>query len=704
MRQQSALEMTKKDNFERSVIMSRHASVWLVAVVFLLAVVATAEGQSAPSPLQAIEEMERQQRDAKGDVALGGIMTVTYPANIIDTDERFYPPLIELAQLLKTPERQHYRIVLKGYTDSKGRRAANRRISLQRAESLKKLLVNHPAMAISEDRITAEGHGEENPVASETTPEGRNQNRRVEIHLSGGVKKAARLAGKRPDTRQKFEAKSQQADGIFSASAALPESQSMEGAQRSAEPEAVRLSLIEAIQRGLEGNQDIRVVSFMPKRAAEDLTGAEAVYDPEFFVDGRFRRDPNLQSSVTRIVMEDDGLLEAGIRKPLATGGSLSGSLAARYSDLINSGFDRTYKYIFAPTLEIRQPLLKNIGAKEEKTAIKIANYQLNISEEEFRQKAIDISARISRAYWQLYLLREFVRIDRENFEMAEEVYRRERVRVTEGISQSIDVERARSNAKSRQGNLLQSRQRLGIATDQLKLLMNWSNLTIDSDVAILPTEEPQTAPIEVHEKEAIERALKNRPETKQAGQQLEISKAEESLYRHRRLPDLDVFGRYAVSGYSDEFSDAYDNTSFNDEDSWAVGLNFSYPIGNRSAEARFRSKAIARQQSEAQIERIRSHIKQDVKQVLLSIAFAEGEIESTRAAKESAVSVVQGEFIRFELGQTTNEELLRAQDLLAANSRNYVRAVVDYNIAKAELTRAQGLLPGGIEIETYKD
>jgi outer membrane protein TolC/outer membrane protein OmpA-like peptidoglycan-associated protein len=701
--------MTKKDNFERSVIMSRHAPAWLVAIVFLLAVFATAEGQITPSPLTVLKEMEWQYREAKGDVALGDIMAVTYPANIVEADERCYARLIELAEALKTPERRHYRIVLKGYADTSGYLPANQRLSLQRAESLKQLLVHHPSMAISEDRITVEGHGEKNPVAPGTTREERRQNRRVEIHLIGNVAAAVALQAEQRQAEQeivrsKSAPQAENIQDIVSSSATSSEGPSTGEAEPAAVPEAVRLSLLEAIQRGLEGNQDIRVVSFTPMQAEEDLTDAEAVYDPEFFVDGRFRRDPNLQSSVTRIVMEDDGLLQAGIRKPLSTGGSLSGSLAARYSDLNNAGFDRTYRYIFAPTVEIRQPLLKNIGAKEEKTAIKIANYQLNISEEEFRQKAIDISARISRAYWQLYLLREFVRIDRENFEMAEEVYRRERVRVTEGISQSIDVERARSNAKSRQGNLLQSRQRLGIATDQLKLLMNWSNLTIDSDVAILPTEAPQTAPIEVHEKEAIERALLNRPETKQAGQRLEISKAEESLYRHRRLPALDVFGRYAVSGYADEFSDAYDDTSFNDEDSWAVGLNFSYPIGNRSAEARFRSKAIARQQSEAQIERIQSHIKQEVKQVLLSIAFAEGEIESTRVAKESALKVVQGEFIRFEIGQTTNEELLRAQDLLAANSRNYVRAVVDYNIAKAELTRAQGLLPEGITVEAGKD
>ena len=58
------------------------------------------------------------------------------------------------------------------------------------------------------------------------------------------------------------------------------------------------------------------------------------------------------------------------------------------------------------------------------------------------------------------------------------------------------------------------------------------------------------------------------------------------------------------------------------------------------------------------------------------------------------------GEFARFDIGQTTNEELLRAQDLLAAASRSFNRAVVDYNIAMAELGRAQGILPDGVAME----
>ena len=56
--------------------------------------------------------------------------------------------------------------------------------------------------------------------------------------------------------------------------------------------------------------------------------------------------------------------------------------------------------------------------------------------------------------------------------------------------------------------------------------------------------------------------------------------------------------------------------------------------------------------------------------------------------------------FTRFDIGQTSNEELLRAQDLLAMTSRSYARAIADYNTTIQELTRAQGILPDGVTIE----
>ena len=462
----------------------------------------------------------------------------------------------------------------------------------------------------------------------------------------------------------------------------------------------VRLSLLDAIRFSLLGNRGIDVVAYEPRQAQEEAKGAQSVYDPLLFSDASFSRDPNLESSVTDIVTEDNGITRTGIRKPLETGGSLSAYLETRYGDLNNAQFDRVYKNLFAPTLELRQPLLNNLGGKKEKTAIKIANYQANISKEEFREKVIETANSVAKVYWQLYLFRELIAVNQQNLDMAEEVYRREAERLARGITQPLDVARARSNAEARRSTLLRSKEEYRVAMDRLKLLLNWKKLRIDSEHEVIPVEPPRTASLNVDETEAIETALKYRPEIVKAKQEVMIRQVDEDLAANQRLPKLDAFGRYGVSGYGEDFRDAIDDVSFNQGNVWAVGLNFEWAIGNRSAKSQYRKKKLKRLQSNAQLKSLEDDIKLDIKQVLQRIVTSQGEIAASRLAKDAAEKVVEGEFTRFDIGQTSNEELLRAQDLLAVTSRSFFRAIADYNIALHELTRAKGGLPDGVTIE----
>jgi outer membrane protein OmpA-like peptidoglycan-associated protein len=76
-------------------------------------------------------------------------------------------------------------VLIRGFTDAKGPPAANLVLSQKRAASVKNWLVKNGA--ITETKIATEGYGEKEPVAANTNPdgtdnpEGRQQNRRVEI-------------------------------------------------------------------------------------------------------------------------------------------------------------------------------------------------------------------------------------------------------------------------------------------------------------------------------------------------------------------------------------------------------------------------------------------------------------------------------------------------------------------------------------------
>lgn len=67
-----------------------------------------------------------------------------------------------------------------GYTDSTGSLELNKRLSTERADSVANVLI---MQGISNTRLMTQGAGPSHPIASNATPEGRAENRRVEITL-----------------------------------------------------------------------------------------------------------------------------------------------------------------------------------------------------------------------------------------------------------------------------------------------------------------------------------------------------------------------------------------------------------------------------------------------------------------------------------------------------------------------------------------
>lgn len=88
-----------------------------------------------------------------------------------------YPSLNRVADLLKSKD---FSLKLAGHTDNVGSNAANMKLSKDRAESVKSYLVSQ---GVNPSRVEATGYGESQPIASNKTAKGRQQNRRVEFTL-----------------------------------------------------------------------------------------------------------------------------------------------------------------------------------------------------------------------------------------------------------------------------------------------------------------------------------------------------------------------------------------------------------------------------------------------------------------------------------------------------------------------------------------
>jgi outer membrane protein OmpA-like peptidoglycan-associated protein len=80
-----------------------------------------------------------------------------------------------------TKERAELKVAITGYTDDRGKKAANEKESLSRAEAVREYLVSHKHVDAA--RTEVKGAGPADPVASNGSDDGRGQNRRVVVRI-----------------------------------------------------------------------------------------------------------------------------------------------------------------------------------------------------------------------------------------------------------------------------------------------------------------------------------------------------------------------------------------------------------------------------------------------------------------------------------------------------------------------------------------
>jgi outer membrane protein OmpA-like peptidoglycan-associated protein len=125
-----------------------------------------------------LENLQLRQTESGVVVTLGDVL---FETGETDLRSEAMDSLVEVVDLLQSEPDKLIRI--EGHTDSTGNEEANLRISQQRADAVLEALVS---LGVEADRVTSIGMGQDFPIASNDTEEGRAQNRRVDVILLDG--------------------------------------------------------------------------------------------------------------------------------------------------------------------------------------------------------------------------------------------------------------------------------------------------------------------------------------------------------------------------------------------------------------------------------------------------------------------------------------------------------------------------------------
>lgn len=126
--------------------------------------------------MKSLEEIAKVKEESRGLVITleGAVLFASGKSTLLPIAQ---DKLSKVAAVLQQ-QSDDKRIVVEGHTDSVGSDDANLKLSQSRADAVRTYLVSQ---GVKSDRITALGKGESTPVADNKTPEGRANNRRVEI-------------------------------------------------------------------------------------------------------------------------------------------------------------------------------------------------------------------------------------------------------------------------------------------------------------------------------------------------------------------------------------------------------------------------------------------------------------------------------------------------------------------------------------------
>jgi outer membrane protein len=395
--------------------------------------------------------------------------------------------------------------------------------------------------------------------------------------------------------------------------------------------------------------------------------------------------------------------LSAGTQLSVNFDNSRFSSDASRYTynPFVNSSLGFT----------ITQPLLQGFGASLNKRYIRIARNNQKVADLVFRQQVMDTVAGIARLYTDLVSLNEDVKVKQEALRLAERLYEDNKNQVQQGTQAPIEVTRANAAvAASRQALItaqgLVRQQELivktaitrgGLANPQILAahIIPTDNLTV-------PAEEPGQALSDI-----MATVLRNRPDL--AGASIQVENSEISLKGSLNAlkPSLNVVGTVQNSGLAGDlnplagtpvgslntggYGTALGQLLRNNYPSYSAGLQLTLPLRNRVAQA----DAI---RDELQVRQAQVRQQQLQDQVRLEVADAQEALLQARAAYQAAVEArklqeqsVGVEQQTFDVGLSTNLQVIQYQDYLAQAQSTEVASKGAYVKAKIALQRATG-------------
>jgi outer membrane protein len=367
-------------------------------------------------------------------------------------------------------------------------------------------------------------------------------------------------------------------------------------------------------------------------------------------------------------------------------------------------------------SIGVNQPLLAGFGRLANERFMTVAKNDVSTADEVFRLQVITSVAQLEDAYYNLRAYQENVQVAQESLTAVQKLLDDTKKQEAAGILSRLDVVTAESEVASSQRDLIVAQTSLEQQETTLKQLLSKRD-DPDLDAAVIVVTDPLPEPRESDLpalNNAVASAMANRPELKEAANNLLNQGIAIEYAKNNMMPSLAVFGLYAASGLQGNSKtpigvlqtsgalDALGQSFGATYPETAVGLSFGASIRNRSAQADNIRSQLERNQMEISLQNTRNQIRLQVQQSRIGLIQGKAQVEAAQEATRLALESRDAEQEKLREGlSTAYNVILKERDLVTAQ---YAEVQVDaaYANSLVGMDQATGttLEQNGIRLE----
>jgi outer membrane protein len=247
---------------------------------------------------------------------------------------------------------------------------------------------------------------------------------------------------------------------------------------------------------------------------------------------------------------------------------------------------------------------------------------------------------------------------------------------------------------KARESEYIDLKNQVRNAEDQLLNLLNDPELPLSADYELIPVDGPTAVEVVRDRFYAVETALQQRPEIRQARYNVDNAKLGLGIAKNQALPQLDVIYRMTMNGLGASADEAWDQATTNNFVDQYVGMQLTWSPGERRERAGIRIATLQQSQAVLTYKRALDDVITDCRVALRNIETNYEQIspnyEGVIAASENLRSLQERQ------ERKSPEQLdttLSAQTNLAQTRRALLSAILQYNFGIVDVERAKGTL-----------